>query len=85
MRCLSASSWFSRLISFPSCTYLPLGLNRKLRPVPRSLGVPSNPPLSLSAVDAVAYGLEDVSETGVGVGAGGGVGALRTLAYVQPM
>lgn len=51
--------------------------------MPRSLGVPSKPPLSLSAVEAEAYGLDDVSETGVGVGAGGGVGALRTLAWKE--
>lgn len=51
-----------------------------MRPVPRSLGAPSKPPLSLSEVEVVAYGLEDVSEAGAGVGAGGGVGALRTLA-----
>lgn len=83
IRCLSCSScascrtWFAIWINFP------LGLNRSVRPT-LSFGAPSNP-LSAAAADEVdAYGFALDSVGAMGTGAGGGVGAFRTLACDYP-
>lgn len=60
---------------------MPLGLNLNERPT-RSLGAPSKT-VSLAAEDPDAYGLDLTSVVGMGVGAGGGVGALRMLALIE--